>query len=663
MEYSFVYLIPLLPLVSFLILGLAGMKMSHKTAGLIGTTSLGIVTLLSYVTAFHYFTAERCADGAFATLVPYNFTWLPLGNLHFDLGIMLDPISVMMLIVISTVSFMVHIYSFGYMHSEKGFQRYYAFLSLFTMSMLGLVVATNIFQMYLFWELVGVSSYLLIGFYYPLHAAVAASKKAFIVTRFADLFFLIGILIFGYYTQSFSFSFIENLQIAEGAAPFLTADVAKAVAAGGFILPTALVLMFIGGAGKSAMFPLHIWLPDAMEGPTPVSALIHAATMVVAGVFQIARLFPLWIEYAPGQMSIVVWVGVFTAFYAAAVACAQSDIKRVLAFSTISQIAFMMVALGVCMPGSHGEVIDSHGSLGYMASMFHLFTHAMFKACLFLGAGCIIHAVHSNEMSAMGGLRKYMPVTHATFLISCLAIAGIPFFSGFSSKDEIITACFEYSSVVGWIMTGVAAMTAFYMFRLYYGIFWGTENKELHAEHTPHEAPVTMTLPLIVLSVITVGVGIYTTIAGFAGLDGSFGSFVTANGKDYTIHFDTQVALTSTIIAILSICLATYIYKGEKQPIADKLYKTFPKLHRAAYKRFYMDEVYMFVTHKIIFRCISTPIAWFDRHVVDGTFDFLAWSSNEAGESIRSWQSGDVRQYALWFLVGALAITLVLLAL
>ena len=206
-------------------------------------------------------------------------------------------------------------------------------------------------------------------------------------------------------------------------------------------------------------------------------------------------------------------------------------------------------------------------------------------------------------------------------------------------------------------------MTAFYMFRLYYGIFWGTENKELHAEHTPHEAPVTMTLPLIVLSVITVGVGIYTTIAGFAGLDGSFGSFVTANGKDYTIHFDTQVALTSTIIAILSICLATYIYKGEKQPIADKLYKTFPKLHRAAYKRFYMDEVYMFVTHKIIFRCISTPIAWFDRHVVDGTFDFLAWSSNEAGESIRSWQSGDVRQYALWFLVGALAITLVLLAL
>ena len=661
MEYSYVYLILLLPMLSFVILGLAGMKMSHKVAGLIGTTSLGIVTILSYITAFTYFFGDRAAYGAYPTIVPFNFTWLPLGSLNFDLGFMIDPISAMMLIVISTVSLMVHIYSFGYMHGEKGFQRYYAFLSLFTMSMLGLVVATNIFQMYMFWELVGVSSYLLIGFYYPLKAAVAASKKAFIVTRFADLFFLIGILIFGYYTQSFSFSFVENLQLAAGATPFIPVDTAKAVAAGGFILPTALVLMFIGGAGKSAMFPLHIWLPDAMEGPTPVSALIHAATMVVAGVFQIARLFPLWIEYAPGQMSIVVWVGVFTAFYAAAVACAQSDIKRVLAFSTISQIAFMMVSLGVCMPGHH-EVIDAHGSLGYMASMFHLFTHAMFKACLFLGAGCIIHAVHSNEMSAMGGLRKYMPVTHITFLISCLAIAGIPFFSGFSSKDEIITACFEYSPVVGWIMTGVAAMTAFYMFRLYYGIFWGTENKELHAHHTPHEAPLTMTLPLIVLCVITVGVGVYTTIAGFAGLGGSFGSFVTANGQDYTIHFNLQIAITSTVIAIASICLATYIYKGEQQPIADRLYRTFPKLHRAAYKRFYMDEVYQYVTHRIIFRCVSTPIAWFDRHVIDGTFDFLAWSANEAGETIRPWQSGDVRRYAVWFLTGAVAIALVLLA-
>ena len=647
--YSYSFLILLLPALSFVVLALAGMKMSHKTAGLIGTTSLALVAVLSYLTAFSYFTADRLADGTFATLVPYNTTWLPLGRLHFDIGILLDPISVMMLIVISTVSLMVHIYSFGYMHGEKGFQRYYAFLSLFTMSMLGLVVATNIFQMYLFWELVGVSSYLLIGFYYPLKPAIAASKKAFIVTRFADMFFLIGILLFGFYTDSFSFSFAGNVVMGEGTTPFIAGNAAKALAAGGFILPTALVLMFIGGAGKSAMFPLHIWLPDAMEGPTPVSALIHAATMVVAGVFQIARMFPLWIEYAQPQMSIIVWVGVFTAFYAAAVACAQSDIKRVLAFSTISQIAFMMVALGVCLPGHHA-VLDNHAQLGYMASMFHLFTHAMFKACLFLGAGCIIHAVHSNEMSMMGGLRKYMPITHITFLISCLAIAGIPPFSGFFSKDEILTACMQYSPVCGWIMTGVAAMTAFYMFRLYYGIFWGTENKEAHEHHTPHEAPLSMTFPLMFLSAVTV-------LCGFL----PFGHFVSASGQAYDIQLDWTVAGTSIVVAVCSILLATYIYKGERQPIADRLYKTFPRLHRAAYKRFYQDEIWQYVTHRIIFRCISTPIAWFDRHIVDGTFNFVAWGANEAGESLRPWQSGDVRHYAIWFITGSVAITLILL--
>ena len=670
MEFGYTIGILLLPLLSFLIIGLTdyfrGKKgWSHKAAGIIGTCSLGLVTILSYITAFQYFSMDRLADGTFATVVPYNTTWLPLGSLHFDLGILLDPIAVMMLIVISTVSLMVHIYSFGYMHGEKGFQRYYAFLSLFTFSMLGLVVATNIFQMYMFWELVGVSSYLLIGFYYPLQAAVHASKKAFIVTRFADMFFLVGILIFGFYTGSFNFSFTGTEIIGDAANTFTLCNADKAWAAGGLILPTALVLMFIGGAGKSAMFPLHIWLPDAMEGPTPVSALIHAATMVVAGVFQIARMFPLWIDYAPNHLSIVVVVGAFTAFYAAAIACAQSDIKRVLAFSTISQIAFMMVALGVCLPGHHGEgVIDNHGSLGYMASMFHLFTHAMFKACLFLGAGCIIHAVHSNEMSTMGGLRKYMPITHATFLSSCLAIAGIPFFSGFSSKDEIISACFAYSPICGWWMTAVAAMTAFYMFRLYYGIFWGTENKELHAHHTPHEAPWTMTFPLIFLSIVTVGVGIFTTLGGFLGWDwASFGSLVTASGTAYTIHFDPVIAATSTVIAVCSIALATYIYKGETQPIADKMYSLAPRLHRWAYKRFYMDEVYQFVTHKILFRFVSTPVAWIDEHIINGFIDFTAWGANAGGESIRTTQDGDVRNYATWFICGAVALTLFLICL
>lgn len=624
MEYTL--LILLLPFFSFLLLGICGKWLSHKTAGLIGTLVLGVVAVLSYTTAYEYFTLPRTAEGVFETLTPYNFTWLPFFNegLHFDMGIQLDPISVMMLIVISTVSLMVHIYSFGYMHGERGFQRYYAFLSLFTMSMLGLVVATNIFQMYMFWELVGVSSYLLIGFYYTSPAAIVASKKAFIVTRFADMFFLIGILIYGYYCKSFGFDFNS-----------------EGFAQGGYMLPTALVLMFIGGTGKSAMFPLHIWLPDAMEGPTPVSALIHAATMVVAGVFQVARLFPLWIGYAPDALSIVAWVGAFTAFYAASVACAQSDIKRVLAFSTISQIAFMMVALGVCTEITTGH--EHPGSLGYMASMFHLFTHAMFKALLFLGAGCIIHAVHSNEMSAMGGLRKYMPITHITFLIACLAISGIPPFSGFFSKDEILSACFAYSPFMGWIMTAIAAMTAFYMFRLYFGIFWGTENKQLHAEHTPHEAPLTMTFPLMFLAVVT-------CVAGFI----PFGHFVSADGQAYDIHLDWNVAGTSIVIAVGAIALATYIYMGERQPVADAAAEKLQKLHRWAYKRFYMDEVYQYITHRIIFAHISKPIAWFDRHVVDGFFNFLASGSHALSFRIRGLQSGAVQKYAYVFFVGIL---------
>ena len=628
---AYTIFILLLPFLSFLLLGVFGKWFSHKAAGLIGTAVLLAVAAMSYYTAYEYFfMTPRTAEGALPALMPYNYTWLPffVQGLSFDMGILLDPISVMMLIVISTVSLMVHIYSFGYMHGERGFQRYYAFLSLFTMSMLGLVVATNIFQMYMFWELVGVSSYLLIGFYYTSPAAIAASKKAFIVTRFADMFFLVGILIYGYYCHSFGFDFNQ-----------------AGFALGASMLPVALFLMFIGGAGKSAMFPLHIWLPDAMEGPTPVSALIHAATMVVAGVFQIARLFPLWIAYAPSTLHIVAWVGAFTAFYAAAVACCQSDIKRVLAFSTISQIAFMMVSLGVCTEYTTGH--EHVGSLGYMASMFHLFTHAMFKALLFLGAGCIIHAVHSNEMSAMGGLRKYMPITNITFFIACLAISGIPPFSGFFSKDEILTAAFAYSPAMGWVMTAIAAMTAFYMFRLYYGIFWGTENKELHAKHTPHEAPLTMTFPLMFLAVVT-------CVAGFI----PFGHFVSADSRIYDIHLDPHVACTSIIIAVASIFLATYMYMGERQPKADALAEKFGRLHRWAYKRFYLDEVYQYVTHRIIFAHISKPIAWFDRHIVDGFFDFLAWGTNALSFRIRGLQSGSVQQYAFVFLLG----TLILLA-
>ncbi|MDR0962499.1 MAG: NADH-quinone oxidoreductase subunit L [Mediterranea sp.] len=624
MEYTI--LIILLPLVSFLVLGLTGKWLSHRTAGGIGTAVLAAVTVLSYVTAWEYFTMPRLADGTLATVTPYNMVWLPFtASLHIDLGLLLDPISVMMLVIISTVSLMVHIYSFGYMKGEQGFQRYYAFLSLFTMSMLGLVVATNIFQMYLFWELVGVSSYLLIGFYYTKPAAVAASKKAFIVTRFADLGFLIGILIYGFYAETYTFS----------------PDTVTLMKAGGMI-PLALGLMFVGGAGKSAMFPLHIWLPDAMEGPTPVSALIHAATMVVAGVYLVARMFPLFVGYAPDVLHWVAYVAAFTSFYAAAVACVQSDIKRVLAFSTISQIGFMLVALGVCTSTNPHE-----GGLGYMAGMFHLFTHAMFKALLFLCAGAIIHAVGSNEMTAMGRLWKKLPVTHITFLIACLAISGIPPFSGFFSKDEILAACFGFSPLMGYTMALIAGMTAFYMFRLYYGIFWGTpsENSSKHL----HEAKA-MSIPLIVLAAIT-------CVAGFI----PFGHFVSADGTRYDIHLEWSTIQLSIEVAFFAIVLATVMYANRTQPVADQLQRRFKKLWTAAYHRFYIDEAYQFVTHKIIFGCISRPIAWFDRHVVDGFFNFLAWSANAGSDSIRTLQSGQIQQYAFVFLLGTLAIILFLL--
>ena len=654
MEYSYAFLILILPFLSFLLLGLAGMKMKPAIAGWIGTVMLGSVFAMSVYTAYEYFFAigRDAATGLYPTVTVFNFTWLRFTELlTFNIGFRLTPISVVMLIVITTVSFMVHIYSFGYMAErdehyekegyEKGFQRFYAYLSLFTMSMLGLVVATNIFQMYLFWELVGVCSYLLIGFYYPKHAAVHASKKAFIVTRFADLFFLIGILFYSYYVGSFSYDLHDMPELA------------TKMAGATWIIPTALFLMFIGGAGKSAMFPLHIWLPDAMEGPTPVSALIHAATMVVAGVYQVASLFPIYIKFgAVEQLHWIAYIAAFTAFYAAAVACCQRDIKRGLAFSTISQIAYMLVALGVCY------AIDDHvGGLGYMASMFHLFTHAMFKALLFLCSGSIIVIIGSNFKEYMGGLHKYMPITNICFLIGCLAIAGIPPFAGFWSKDEIITACFQMpgweGQFLGWTLTVVAGMTAFYMFRLYYVIFWGQSYYELDPEHRrkPQEAPMVMCIPLIILAVISV----------FAGLI-PFGHFVSATGLNYDIHLNTRIAVTSVIVALIGIGLATYMYAPKKTPLADMLAKKMPRLHKAGLNRFYIDDIWQFVTHKVIFNSFSKPIAWFDRHCVDGFMNFLAWGTQEGGQSLRPWQSGDVRSYAVWFLTGTVAITLVLLA-
>ncbi len=660
MDVTIPILILAIPLFMFVFLGLLGMKMTHKLAGILGTAGMGTVMVLAYTTAFTYFFSGAPefinAAGERLQYVVFDQTWLAFTqNLVIKLGFLLDPISAMMLVVITTISFMVHLYSLGYMRDhhgvyEHGFQRFYAFLSLFSFSMLGLVVATNIFQMYIFWELVGASSYLLIGFYYTKPSAVSASKKAFIVTRFADLGFLIGILVLSYYGGTFNFTDLTSVptdgianvyQVSEGTAASIRDLIASNPAPtflGGSVLTWALVLIFMGGMGKSAMMPLHIWLPDAMEGPTPVSALIHAATMVVAGVYLVARLFPLYLMEETALVIITV-VGALTAFYAAMVACTQIDIKRVLAFSTISQIAFMMVSLGVARPEIH------HG-LGYMASMFHLFTHAMFKALLFLGAGALIHAIGSNDYTAMHGLRKHMPITHITFLIGCLAIAGIIPFSGFFSKDEILSSCMGYDWVAYLWMSMVAGLTAFYMFRLYFLIFWWKEHKVPEGHHAPHDQPWTMSLPLIILAVVS-------CVSGFI----PFGKLVSWNGHpyDFMAHFDWGVAAVSLVVALAGIGLAAKMYMRENT-LPEKLRNAVPTLWDWCHHRFYWDELYMFITHKIIFNSICRPLAWFDRHIIDGTMDSFATVTNKASDAIKPLQSGQIQMYVWWYLIGALAL-------
>lgn len=638
MDITLPILILAIPITMFLVLGIGGVKMSRKLAGVLGICGLGTTAVLAYIVAFtYYFSGDPMfiLDGVRQQYQVFDVTWLAFTQrLVVNIGFLLDPISAMMLIVITTISFMVHLYSWGYMEHEPGFQRYYAFLSLFTFSMLGLVVATNIFQMYIFWELVGVSSYLLIGFFYKLPSAVSASKKAFIVTRFADLGFLIGILVLSYYTDTFNFITLtrnpEAVLGSTGGATFMGASA----------LTWAMVLIFTGGMGKSAMLPLHIWLPDAMEGPTPVSALIHAATMVVAGVYLVARMFPVYCV-VPSSLTFVTVVGAITAFYAAVVACAQIDIKRILAFSTISQIAFMMVSLGV----AYDQPIEGvhYSGLGYMASMFHLFTHAMFKALLFLGAGALIHAVHSNNYTAMGGLYKYMPITHWTFLVGCLAIAGIPPFSGFFSKDEMLAAMYANSWVWGAWMSMVAGLTAFYMFRMYFLVFWWKENPH-YKEHRPHDAPWQMSLPLIILAAVSV-------VAGFI----PFGEFITWNGEPYHIHLEIPVAITSIIIALIGIFVAFKLYYKENNAPA-RLKNMWPSLWQAAHRRFYWDEIYQFITHKIIFGIICRSIAWFDRHVIDATMDGMAWIAQRASASIKGMQSGAIQAYVIWYFMGAVVL-------
>jgi NADH-quinone oxidoreductase subunit L len=632
-------LIPLLPLAGFLMLGLFGQKYFGKYAGLFGTALLLVSTAVAIYVAYGYFFEYGKTDGVYQKLIPVDVAWLQFGNnLSIRMGIILDPISVMMIVVVTFISLMVHIYSLGYMKGEERYATYFSFLSLFTFSMLGLVLSTNIIQLFIFWEGVGVSSFLLIGFYYNKSSAAAAAKKAFVVTRFADLGFLIGILVLSFYAGSLDFNtMLERLTSPE------SNELKSAVSStflGVSALTWGLSLVFIGGAGKSAMFPLHIWLPDAMEGPTPVSALIHAATMVVAGVYLVARLFPVFALSAPEALELVAWVGVISAILAAIIACTQTDIKRVLAYSTMSQIGFMMFALGVS--GYGGEA-----GLGFTASMFHLFTHAFFKALLFLAAGVVIHFVHSNELKDMGGLRKFLPVAHWTFLTACLAIAGVPPLAGFFSKEEILLAAYQNNTAVYWMALFTSGLTAFYMFRLYFSIFWNKAS-QAQAAHQ-REGNLCLLFPLVVLAAGSAS-------AGFI----PFGKLVSSDGIPLATHFHLNFSILPVVLALTGILTAMWLYKKQNER-PEKFASALKGIYRTAYHKFYIDELYLFVTQKVFFNLVGRPAAWFDRNVVDGLVNLAGETTQEISESIKKMQSGKVQQYAIYFLLGVLLLALLFL--
>jgi NADH-quinone oxidoreductase subunit L len=456
------------------------------------------------------------------------------------------------------------------------------------------------------------------------------------VTRFADLGFLIGILMLAFYAGSLDFETIMKV-LRDGSSPQSIA-ITSASFLGFSALTWALVLVFAGGAGKSAMFPLHIWLPDAMEGPTPVSALIHAATMVVAGVYLVARLFPLF-SFNNAALEVVTFIGTLSALLAAFIACTQTDIKRVLAYSTMSQIGYMMFALGVS--GYGGE----HG-LGYTASLFHLFTHAFFKSLLFLCAGAVIHFVHSNDMKDMGRLAKWMPLTHLCFLIACLSIAGVPPFSGFFSKEEILSAAYEHHKFVYVVGVLTAGLTSFYMFRLYFSVFWNKPDKVY--DHHAHTGWM-MKFALVFL-------------AGFTGVSGfvPFSTFISSDGVPFATANKWMQSLLPVALAITGIATAYFLYFRESST-PEKIAQSFGGIYRTIYRKFYIDELYLFVTRKIIFNGFGRPAAWIDKHVVDGAMNGVAKLTARFSNLIKGFQSGQLQTYVMYFFAGVAGLTLLII--
>ena len=630
--FSHSYLLLMLPLASFLVIGLWLARKSPRRAGQLALGMAAFNLLYGLGLAITYYQVVLCQPELYPnrSLLCLDLAWLNFSaNLTANMGIYLDPISVMMIVVITMINLLVNIYSIGYMRDDPAFGRFFALLALFAFSMLGLVVSSNILQMFVFWELVGVSSYALIGFWYEKPAAVAASQKAFIVTRFADAFFLIGILVLSFSAGSFDF---QTLNLPATAALLNNTVLLGPMSVN--LLTLATVLIFMGGWGKSAMFPLHIWLPDAMEGPTPVSSIIHSATMVVAGVFLTARMFPLF-SAAPGTLGLIQFVGAFTALFAAIIAISQCDIKRILAFSTLSQLGYMLFSLGIAKMSLTGETGYGLNSLGYSSAMYHVFTHAFFKCMLFLGAGSLIHAVNSNDLMAMGGLKKILPKTYWSLLVACLAIGGIFPFSGFWSKDAILLAALQsghYLTFGVGLLTG--ALTAFYMFRFFFLAFHGQARSELKGAH---EDPW-MTGPIVALTIPTVGAGL---LANF------FGDQIVASGLIYADHLSHPVWLpiVASLAGLAGIGFAWHLYGQGRTEKAEVWRQRFGGGYLLVLNKFYIDEIYLFITRRLIFQGIAAPVKWLDRHVVDGAMNLCGTILQLGGKTVRWFQNGQLQFY------------------
>ncbi len=603
------WLIPLLPAIAFVIIGMVIRPFGKLSAATAITMSF-ISFLLALGVAWSVVNMGITVENPFVQRIP----WMHIGSVQVDMGVLIDPLTAMMLVVVSTVSMLVQIYSVGYMEGDPGYGRFFSFLSLFAASMLGLVLAVNFLEMYVFWELVGLCSYLLIGFYYHRISAREAAKKAFITTRVGDFGLLLGILL---------------LQITFGTLDFIALKEiipAYILAAGTGFMTVVALLIFIGPIGKSGQFPLHVWLPDAMEGPTPVSALIHAATMVVAGVYLVARAYFMFSEL-PLVMNFIAWLGAFTAFFAASIAFTQRAIKRILAYSTISQLGYMMLALGV-------------GSL--TASMFHLMTHAFFKALLFLCAGAVMHAMSDEaDIFKMGGLRKRMPVTFATMTIGVLAISGLPPFAGFFSKDEILGAAAAVSTPLYVLATLTAFMTAFYMARLLFVAFMG---EPANPDCKAHEVSWFMRVPLIILAALAVVSGLWGHLAGF-------GDWVRFGAPEHG-GIDLTIAAVSTVLSLAALWLAWNIYVTKRWS-SDAIAKKFGVLYTLSFHKYYIDEFYALLT-KYLVDGVGKILYWIDIYIVDGIVNSLAYFVGFCSKLFTRAQTGQAQQYVAVFFCGVI---------